>query len=550
MNESSVSQQGQLHRYDVLVIGSGIAGLSYILSLIRLKPSIRIALVCKQALSESNSQYAQGGVAAVGLPQDSIDQHVADTLAAGDGLCDIDVVKEIIAEGPSTIQFLSEHGVRFDQAQELNLGKEGGHSQRRIYTHGDRTGAAIMTTLIAEIRRQRQVTVLEYHTAVNLIAQDQKPAPGQKPMIIGAYVLAEQLGIIHAFLANIVILATGGAGKIYRYTSNPDVATGDGIAMAYRAGARVSNMEFYQFHPTLLYSAAHNNILISEALRGEGAYLRLVSNKQRFMQNYAPQQLELATRDVVARAIFTEIERGAYNYVYLDITHRPKKFLQQHFPGTYQYLLELGIDMSKDMIPIVPGAHYLCGGVLADIDGTTDLSRLYAIGEVACTGLHGANRLASNSLLEGVVMARRAAQDSLQWLRQPLSPEIKVSLWNSQGVIDFRRASQINAHWRGLRGEMTSYAGIVRTAAGLKDLLRLILMRREMIEEYYWRYSITRDLIELRNILLLAELIVRSALQRCESRGGHYREDYPNKQAVIISTVFHDQIRSGMDVTF
>jgi len=426
------------------------------------------------------------------------------------------------------------------------LGQEGGHSQRRIYTRGDRTGAAVMTVLMEAVRRRPQVAILEYHTAVNLILLEQKPRPGQKSVVAGAYVLEEKSGNIHTFLANAVILATGGAGKIYRYTSNPDVATGDGIAMAYRAGARVSNMEFYQFHPTLLYSPAHNNILISEAWRGEGAYLRLVENKQRFMHHYAPKQLELATRDVVARAIFTEIERSAYNYVYLDITHRPKKFLQQHFPDSYRYLLELGLDISKDMIPVVPGAHYLCGGILADRDGATDLTRLYAIGEVACTGLHGANRLASNSLLEGVVMARHAASSSLYWLTEPIPTGIPIHPWNSQGVIDLRRASQINAHWRGLRGEMTSYAGIVRTDAGLKDLLRLIRVRRDMIEEYYWRYSITRDLIELRNILLLAELIVRSALQRCESRGGHYREDYPHKESAINNSVFRDKVRCGM----
>ncbi len=539
MSESVVSQQGDQYRYDVLVIGGGIAGLSYILALTRLKPSVRIALVCKQTLTDSNSYYAQGGIAAVGSTQDSVSQHIRDTLIAGDGLCDPAVVEAIIAEGPETIQFLSEQGVSFDQScADFPLGQEGGHSQRRIYSQGDRTGSAIIKALTEGVRRLPQITILENHTAVNLIAHHQKPQPGKKTVIAGAYILAEQQNVIHVFLADLVILATGGAGKVYRYTSNPDVATGDGIAMAYRAGARVSNMEFYQFHPTILYSAEHNNLLISEALRGEGARLRLVENNHRFMRRYAPDQLELATRDVVARAIFTEIESSAFNYVHLDITHHSKKFLQQHFPDTYNVLLSLGIDMSKDMIPVVPGAHYLCGGILAEADGATDLARLYALGETACTGLHGANRLASNSLLEGVVMARRAAQSSLYWLQQPLPLEMSANPWSSQGVIDLRRASQINAHWLGLRGEMTSYAGIVRTAAGLRDLLRLILMRRDMIEEYYRRYTITRDLVELRNILLLAELIVRSALQRCESRGGHYREDFPEKQsAAEFSTI-------------
>lgn len=526
--ESIVSQRGRQFRHDVLVIGGGIAGLSYILSLARLKPSARIALVCKQNLTDSNSFYAQGGIAAVGSPQDSVVQHVADTLAAGDGLCDPAVVEMILSEGPEIIEFLSHHGINFDQnSLGFPLGQEGGHSQRRIYSQGDRTGGAIIHALIREMRRLSQVTILENHTALNLISQPQKPQAGKKPAIAGAYILEELGGVIHVFLADLVVLATGGAGKVYRYTSNPDVATGDGIAMAYRAGARVSNMEFYQFHPTILYHPECNNLLISEALRGEGAYLRLVENQLRFMHRYAPRQLELATRDVVARAIFTEIESSAYNYVHLDMTHRSKEFLLQHFPNTYRELFELGIDMSKDPIPVVPGAHYLCGGILTDVNGVTDLTRLFAIGEAACTGLHGANRLASNSLLEGVVMARRAAQSSLAWLAQPLPLDIPIEPWSSQGVTDWRRASQINAHWRGLRGEMTSYAGIVRTAAGLKDVLRLILMRRDMIEEYYRHYTITRDLVELRNILLLAELIVRSALARCESRGGHFREDFP-----------------------
>jgi L-aspartate oxidase len=525
-----VSQQGRQYHFDVLIIGGGIAGLCALLDLSRLNPSARIALICKQTLEESNSYYAQGGIAAVGLAEDSISAHIQDTLIAGDGLCDAEMVRQMINEGPETIRFLIEQGVMFDQADHYLLAQEGGHSHRRIYTKGDRTGAGIMQVLIKAVRKLPQVTLFEFHTAINLIQEENKLQPGRKGVVIGAYILEEKADVIHAFVGSAVVLATGGAGKIYRYTSNPDVATGDGAAMAFRAGARLHHMEFYQFHPTLLYSAAHNNILISEALRGEGAYLRLVESNQRFMHRYAPQQLELATRDVVARAIFTEIERSAYNYVYLDITHRSKSFLQKHFPHTYQYLFNLGLDMSRDYIPVVPGAHYLCGGVLAGVDGATDLDRLYAIGEVACTGLHGANRLASNSLLEAVVMGRRCAHALGFWLKQEISA-IKVKPWNSQGVTDLRRASQINAHWRGLRGEMTSYAGIVRTAEGLSDLLRLILTRREMIEEYYRHYTITRDLVELRNIVLLAEQIVRAALARCESRGGHFREDYPDKMA-------------------
>lgn len=529
-------------RYDALVIGSGIAGLSFVLALSQQRPNTRIALLCKKTLSESNSFYAQGGIAAVSLPQDSLSSHLLDTLASGDGLSDPDVAKEVIEQGPSTIEFLRACGVEFDQARHFPLGHEGGHSQRRIYTHGDRVGSGIIKVLIKAVKQLSNVTLYENHTAVNLITAGQKPVPGEAQTVIGAYVLEEQSGVINTFLANVVILATGGAGKVYSYTSNPEVATGDGIAMAYRAGARVSNLEFYQFHPTLLYHTEQNNVLISEALRGEGAFLRLVDSKKRFMQTYAPLKLELATRDIVARAIFTEIERSSYPYVYLDITHRSKEFLQQHFPDTFRYLLTLGIDMSTDFIPVVPGAHYLCGGIVAGVDGVTDLNRLFAIGEVACTGLHGANRLASNSLLEGVVMGRKAAKACEHWLKQSLPMEWQAPIWNAQGAIDLRRASQINAHWRGLRGEMSSYAGIVRTAAGLKDLLRLILMRRDMIEEYYWKYTLTRDLIELRNILLLAELIVRSALQRRETRGGHYREDFPGKQAMAENTVFSGQL--------
>ncbi len=527
--------------YDVLVIGNGIAGLSYVLTLVGINPKVRIALLCKKKLHESNSQYAKGGIATVSLATDSFAQHVADTLAAGDGLCDSQIAEQIIREGPAVIQFLQQHGVEFDQAKNFPLGHEGGHSQRRIYTHGDRTGAEIMRALVKAVQQNHQVTIFEHHVAVNLITHGPECIPVQPQAVVGAYVLDEQSGLIHVFQVKVVILATGGAGKIYRYTSNPEVATGDGIAMAYRAGARVSNMEFYQFHPTLLYHPAHNNVLISEALRGEGAYLRLVETGQRFMQHYAPAQMELSTRDIVARAIFTEIERSDYNYVHLDITHRSQDFLQQRFPESYQCLLSLGIDMSKHRIPVVPAAHYLCGGILAKLDGATDLYRLYAIGEVASIGFHGANRLASNSLLEGVVMARYAAKASLRWLENAL-PDGMIQPWNSQGVIDLRRASQINAHWRGLRGEMSSYAGIVRTAEGLKDLLRLIFVRRNMIEEYYWQYVITRDLIELRNILLLAELIVRSALQRQESRGGHYREDYPDKQLCAEPTILREQM--------
>ncbi len=529
---TKLSQRGQRETFDVIVIGSGIAGLSFCLKLLQLRPQTRIALISKTSLCESNSYVAQGGIAAAISLDDSIEQHITDTLNAGDGLSNTEAVTTILEKAPNYIQHLQTYGVAFDKttAQHPDLTREGGHSQRRIFHCGDQTGKAVITILAERVRAQPNVTVFESHMAVNLLIQRQPHQPGFHGEIIGAYVLDTQTGLIHTFLAKAVILASGGAGKIYRYTTNPDVATGDGVAMAYRVGARVGNLEFYQFHPTLLYHAEKRNFLISEAVRGEGGFLRLPTNGERFMQRYAADKMELATRDIVARAIFTEIENSEFNYVHLDITHQPKSLLMRHFANIFHTLHDLGIDMSQDLIPVVPAAHYLCGGILADVFGRTDKQRLYAIGEVAFTGLHGANRLASNSLVEAGVMAENAAQDCLTWLEQPLTLIKTPHDWDSEGVTDLRRASQISAHWRSLRGEMTSYAGIVRTAAGLTDLLQLIITRRQMIDDYYRVHIVTRDLLELRNIILVAELIVRAALKRHESRGGHYREDYPLKK--------------------
>ncbi len=524
--KKSISQKGKRYQFDVLVIGSGIAGLNYILDLLKLKPNCKIALITKKTLPDSNSFYAQGGIAAANSPKDSIQQHVEDTLKAGDNLCNKKAVEKILAAGQKAIERLEARGIRFD----LNdLAREGGHTHRRIYHSGDKTGKEIIRSLLAEIKKQPQVKTFEFHAAINLITQNREHVPASQPEVIGAYVLEEANNKIHAFLSNCVVLATGGAGKIYRYTSNLGVATGDGIAMAYRAGARLGNLEFYQFHPTLLYNVNINNFLISEALRGEGAYLRNADTKKRFMEKYAADKMELATRDIVARAIFNEIENSKQPFVYLDIRRKKHPFLKKRFPLIFNTLMDIGIDISKDFIPIIPAAHYLCGGILTDTSGQTDIKRLYAIGETAFTGLHGANRLASNSLLEGVVMANFAAQHSADWIGKPIKLLQRIQDWNSKGIIDSRRASQIHAHWSGLRSEMTSYAGIIRTKDGLKDLLKLIEDRRQMIEDYYWKYSITKDLIELRNITLVASLIVRSAIQRKESRGGHYREDYPKK---------------------
>lgn len=533
-----MKQKGGRFEFDVVVFGSGIAGLTYILDLLDIRPKTRVALITKLSISESNSRYAQGGIAAVSEPDDSLENHVRDTLQAGDGLCNADTVRQILREAPQRISDLVRRGVRFDQSgADYLLALEGGHSHRRIFRAGDHTGSEIIRGLTERVRESKQVQIFENHTAVNLITQGERHTPGGRREVIGAYVLDEKQEVIHLFQARAVILATGGAGKIFRYTSNPDIATGDGIAMAYRADARVGNMEFYQFHPTLLYHTKVNNFLISESLRGEGAYLVLPSNGERFMARYAPQEMELATRDKVARAIFSEIETGSHAFLYLDIRHKGRDFIEKRFPLISTTLRELGLDLAKDLIPVVPAAHYCCGGVLTDVNGQTDLLRLFAIGETAFTGMHGANRLASNSLIEAAVMAHGAARQSAAFLDAP--PKLLRDLldWNSQSVTDLRRASQINAHWRGLRGEMTSYAGIVRTAAGLSDLLKIISARREIIEGYYWKHTITRDLIELRNIAQISELIVRSALRRHESRGVHFREDFPKHLAVAQDSI-------------
>lgn len=535
-----LSQQGQTFEFDVLVIGTGLAGLHYCMQLLELQPHVKIAIISKADVDECNSRYAQGGIAAATFNlEDSPESHIEDTLRSGDGLCYQPTVECIIRQGPDAILQLQQYQISFDTKPDGSyaLAQEGGHSHRRIFSCGDHTGKSTIDALIAVAKQHPQIHFFDHHIAVNLITHYYPHRTDNQGEVFGAYVLNCQRNQIHTFLARCVVLATGGAGKTYRYTTNPMVATGDGVAMAYRAGARVGNMEFYQFHPTVLHHHSINNFLISEAVRGEGARLINADTGQPFMQNYAPEELELATRDVVSRAIFNEIENSTSGFVYLDITHQPASFLKKRFPQIYQTLLSIGIDMSQDRIPVVPAAHYQCGGVLTDIDGRTDLKRLYAIGEVAFTGLHGANRLASNSLLEAIVMASNASRCTLKDISSPLKPLEAIPSWGSPAVVNNRRASQINAHWRSLRGEMTSYAGIVRTEAGLDDLLQLIIKRTKIIEEYYWKHCITRDFIELRNIVLNAELIVRAALSRRESRGGHFREDFPNKNALAQESI-------------
>ena len=537
------SQTGDRIRADVLVIGTGIAGLVFVLETAAKHPDRTIIVATKGEFGEGNSRYAQGGIAVVAADDDSLEAHLADTLEAGAGLCHEPSARAILERAPRAFERLRSYGVEFDSsaggAPELSL--EGGHSHRRIHHKGDRTGAAIIDELLARVRCCPQVRILENHTAVDLLVETHRQRLGDGGEVVGAYLLDDASGRIHVIEASLTVLATGGAGKVFRYTTNAETATGDGLAMAYRAGARVANLEFFQFHPTLLYHPAVNNFLLTEALRGEGARLRLPEGGERFMATVDPDRMELATRDVVARAIFSEMERHALEFVHLDLTSLEPEVVARKFPAILEKLKSLGLDPTRDLIPVVPAAHYQCGGVLAAIDGTTDLTRLIAIGEVACTGLHGANRLASNSLMEGLVMGFCAAERAGEYFTTPVSSERGVLDWDSTFVVDNRRSSQISAHWRGLRGEMSSYAGIVRTEAGLQDLLRLVRLRREVIEHHYWRHIVSTDLLELRNIAQLAELLTESALHRRKSLGGHYREDHPGREPTSFDTVLRRQ---------
>lgn len=530
MNPQLKDQTGKFYHYDVLIIGTGLAGMHYALQLLDMQPKLKIAMISKANATECNSRYAQGGIAAVMEEKDSVQDHIQDTLKAGAGLCFEPHVECIIRQGTTAIHELLKYKVPFtrDEQGHFIMAKEGGHRYRRILNCGDHTGLSIVEKLHEQVKNHSQIDIFENHIGVNLIIQQHPYRIDMQGEALGAYILEANTLKIHAFLANVVVLATGGSGKVYHYTTNPEIATGDGVAMAFNAGARISNMEFFQFHPTLLHHPELKNFLISEALRGEGAILRNPDTLEQFMQHYAPQDMELATRDIVARAIFTEIEHSEHHFVYLDITHKPKTFLKQHFPLIFNQLKQIGLDISQDMIPVVPGAHYQCGGVVTDIDGRTDIKRLFAIGEVACTGLHGANRLASNSLLEAVVMAQNAAHASLNEACKPIKNLPNIAPWYSPTNFNMRRASQINAHWKSLRNEMTAYAGIIRTQEGLEDLLRIVKVRRKIVEKYYWEHLITQDLIELRNIITVSELIVKAALARRESRGAHFREDFPN----------------------
>jgi L-aspartate oxidase len=510
------------HVHDVLIIGSGAAGLTLAL---KLAPTLRVAVLSKAELTDASTYYAQGGVAAVMDETDSTDAHVADTLVAGAGLCHEDAVQFTVENGPEAIRWLIEQGVSFtlDADEQPHLTREGGHSHRRIIHAADATGRAISTTLVSRVRDCKNVELLENRVAVDLITAQKLGLPGEN-RALGAYVLNTKTGEVEVFRAKFVAMATGGASKAYLYTSNPDIATGDGIAMAWRAGCRVANLEFNQFHPTCLYHPQAKSFLITEAMRGEGAYLRLPSG-ERFMPRF-DERAELAPRDIVARAIDYEMKRLGIRCVYLDITHKPADFITSHFPNIYQKCLEFGIDITKDPIPVVPAAHFTCGGVMVDLNSRTDLPNVYAIGETSFTGLHGANRMASNSLLECFVFAMAAARDIQQRVaRQPAPPPCPA--WDASKVRHPDEDVVILHNWEELRRFMWDYVGIVRTDKRLMRALRRVELLKSEIQEYYSNYLISTNLIELRNLVLVAELIIRCAQQRKESRGLHYTLDYP-----------------------
>jgi L-aspartate oxidase len=520
--------------YDFVILGSGIAGLSFAL---KAAQHGSVAIITKRERAESNTAYAQGGVACVTSGEDSFDLHVQDTLMSGAGLCDEKVVRTIVTEGPARIQELISIGIQFDEREieggerELDLGREGGHSKRRVLHARDTTGKEIELGLLRAVAQHSNIEVLENHMAVDLITTG-KLGFSTEDRCVGVYVLDEASGNVETFRTDRLILATGGCGKVYLYTTNPNVATGDGVAMAWRAGATIANMEFVQFHPTCLHHPSARSFLITEAVRGEGG--KLVDAKGReFMQKYHPMGA-LAPRDIVARASDAEMKRTGAQCVYLDITHKPADFVKERFPNIYETCLRLGIDITKQPIPVVPGAHYQCGGVLANENGETSIRGLYAIGEVACTGLHGANRLASNSLLEAVVVANRAMEHIVKTLpvNRQKQNELQVPEWASGDAHDVDEMVVIYHNWDEIRRLMWDYVGIVRTDKRLKRAsTRLRNLLRE-IQEFYWNFKVNTDLLELRNLATVAALIVDCALLRKESRGLHYTLDHPNTDDV------------------
>lgn len=531
-------QSSSEHVSDVLIIGSGAAGLSLAL---RLAPHCKVTVLSKGPLNEGATFYAQGGIAAVFDETDSISSHVDDTLIAGAGLCNKEAVEFIASNARSCVQWLIDQGVLFDTEtnasgeERYHLTREGGHSHRRILHTADATGKEVETTLVGKARAHPNILVKERCNAVDLITSNKIGLPGTK-RVVGAYIWNRELEKVETFRAKSVVLATGGAAKVYQYTTNPDISSGDGIAMAWRAGCRVANLEFNQFHPTCLFHPQARNFLLTEALRGEGAYLKRPDGS-RFMLDFDTRG-ELAPRDIVARAIDHEMKRLGADCMYLDISHKPTDFVMQHFPMIYEKLLSLGIDLTKEAIPIVPAAHYTCGGVMVDLHGRTDLDGLYAIGEVSYTGLHGANRMASNSLLECLVYGWSAAEDIL--LRLPSAKQAPhLPDWDESRVDNSDERVVIQHNWHELRLFMWDYVGIVRTTKRLERALRRITTLQQEIDEYYANFRISNNLLELRNLVQVAELIVRCAMERKESRGLHYTLDYPEQLENPKPTILH-----------
>ena len=531
-----------MKKYDVLIIGSGLAGMSLAL---RLAETQKVALLTKHELLDAASSWAQGGIAAVLGDDDSPENHIRDTHIAGAGLCKDAAVRLVVENGRRAVEWLVQQGVPFtrdeNNLRELHLTREGGHSHRRIAHADDATGRAVQKTLVSQLKEHPNIEVLEHHIVVDLITSKKlkHAAPDKINRCYGAYALNNKTGRVLTIGARFTALATGGAGKVYLYTTNPDVATGDGVAMGWRAGCRVANMEFMQFHPTCLYHPAAKSFLITEAVRGEGGLLKLpdANDRSKAGERFMPahdERAELAPRDIVARAIDYVMKKRGLDFVYLDISHKPADFLLAHFPNIYEKCLSLGIDITKDPIPIVPAAHYTCGGLVTDLQGRTDVANLYALGEVSCTGLHGANRLASNSLLECLVFSEAVVNHIAS---APIPETLVLPAWDESRVTNADEEVIISHNWDELRRFMWDYVGIVRTDKRLERALHRINLLKDEIHEYYANFRVSNDLIELRNLLQTAELIVRCAMARKESRGLHYSADYPQTLAEAEDTV-------------
>lgn len=529
--------------FDVLIIGSGAAGLTMALNL---PDTMKIAVLSKEKLSEGSTFYAQGGISAVLDKSDSFEAHISDTLDSGAGLCNEEIVRHVVEKGPDAIDWLLKAGVPFTRVDNsiegtagLHLTREGGHSKRRVAHAADASGKAIETTLLSQIKERSNIELYEYHIAIDLITTRKLRHKHKNNRCVGAYVLDIKNEKVITFQANHTILATGGASKVYLYTSNPDGASGDGIAMGWRAGCRVANMEFMQFHPTCLYHPHAKSNLITEAVRGEGGRL-LLPNGSRFMEKF-DKRAELAPRDIVARSIDHEMKRLGIDSVFLDISHKSKEFLLDHFPNVFAMCKKFGYDMSKEPVPVVPAAHYTCGGLMVDQSGQTDLESLYAIGETTFTGLHGANRMASNSLLECIVYGQAAAKEITQQHKTKTHLKVSIPDWDESRVTDSDELVVINHNWDEVRHFMWDYVGIVRTSKRLQRARNRIEMLLAEIDEYYANFRVSNDLIELRNLAEVARLIIRSAQQRKESRGLHYTLDYPDADPAL------EQVNSILD---